>query len=225
MFRESYDYYVDRIGKHPNSLGWGLLQFDVLAHFRPFEHQDWIAPRPLLMIAGTEADTRHFSEDAVALAGPTAELFDIEGASHMDLYYKDPFVLQAVAKLTDFYNTNLKGCPPPPDALAGRPTAVRGAGHRFVLAGAASSTCVDGCRARQPLAPCAVATKAPDLPDKTARTGQRKRHLCSWPDCSATSCPQRAHRSGQPRSIGVGPRKITPLPWSTYPQVRSDVLA
>lgn len=107
MFRESYDYYVAGSNAHPNSIGWGLLQFDVLAHFHPFERQDWIAPRPLLMIAGTEADTRHFSEDAVTLAGPTAELFDIEGASHMDLYGTDEFVTPAVDKLTDFFTTHL----------------------------------------------------------------------------------------------------------------------
>ena len=34
MFRESYDYYVAGVGEHPNSTGWGLLQFDVLAHFQ-----------------------------------------------------------------------------------------------------------------------------------------------------------------------------------------------
>ncbi|MBS0480721.1 MAG: alpha/beta hydrolase [Proteobacteria bacterium] len=107
MFRESYDYYVDGVGEHPSSTGWGVLQFDVLAHFRPFEHMDWIAPRPLLMIAGTDADTRHFSETAVAKAGPTAELFDIPGATHMDLYYKDDMVPQVVDKLADFYGTHL----------------------------------------------------------------------------------------------------------------------
>lgn len=107
MFRECYDYYVDGIGKHPNSTGWGLLQFDVLAHFRPFEHMEWIAPRPLLMIVGSEADTKHFSEDAVKKAGKNAELFEIKGASHMDLYYKDKFVEQAVDKLNDFFTKNL----------------------------------------------------------------------------------------------------------------------
>jgi fermentation-respiration switch protein FrsA (DUF1100 family) len=107
MFREAYDYYEDGIGKHPNSTGWGVLQFDVLAHYRPFEHMDWIAPRPLLMIAGTEADTRHFSEDAVARAGKTAELFDVAGASHMDLYYKDEFVAAAVDRLAAFYAQHL----------------------------------------------------------------------------------------------------------------------
>lgn len=86
-----------------------MLQYDVLAHFRPFEHMEWIAPRTLLMIAGTEADTRHFSEDAVKVAGSNAELFDIEGASHMDLYYKDNFVDQeAVDKLVSFYQKYLQ---------------------------------------------------------------------------------------------------------------------
>ena len=107
MFRECYDYYVDGIGKHPNSTGWGLLQFDVLAHFRPFEHMEWIAPRPLLMIVGSEADTRHFSADAVKKAGKNAELFEIKGASHMDLYYKDEFVEQAVQKLNGFFTEKL----------------------------------------------------------------------------------------------------------------------
>lgn len=107
MFRECYDYYVEGPGKHPNSTGWGLLQYDVLAHFLPFEHMDWIAPRPLLMIVGTEADTRHFSDDAVRTAGSTAELYEIKGASHMDLYYKDNYVAEAVGKLTEFFTKNL----------------------------------------------------------------------------------------------------------------------
>lgn len=107
MFRECYDYYIVGEGKHINSTGWGLLRFDMLAHFRPFEKMEWIAPRPILMVVGTEADTRYFSEKAVELAGNNAELFDVEGASHMDLYYKDKFVLPVVEKLVNFYKENL----------------------------------------------------------------------------------------------------------------------
>ena len=68
---------------------------------------DWITPRPLLMIVGTEADTRHFSDDAVRTAGDNAELYEIEGASHMDLYYKDKFVAVAVEKLSSFFAEHL----------------------------------------------------------------------------------------------------------------------
>lgn len=108
MFRECYDYYVDGIGKHINSTSWEHLQFDVLAHFKPFEHMDWISPRKLLMIAGDKADTRHFSVDAVKSAGENAELFDIKGATHIDLYYKDEFVKIAADKLKEFFENNLK---------------------------------------------------------------------------------------------------------------------
>lgn len=107
MFRESFDYYVEGSHKHPASTGWGLLRYDELAHFHPFEHMDWIAPRRLLMIVGTDADTKHFSEDAVKQAGETAELYYIEGASHMDLYDTDKYVDRAVEKLTDFYHKTL----------------------------------------------------------------------------------------------------------------------
>ncbi|MFI6375700.1 alpha/beta hydrolase [Streptomyces sp. NPDC050546] len=108
MFGESYDYYRGPLGRHPRSTGWGLIRFDVFAHFTPFRNMEWIAPRPLLMVAGTEADTRHFSEDAVARAGDPAELYDIEGASHMDLYYRDEFIPQVVDKLVDFYGIHLQ---------------------------------------------------------------------------------------------------------------------
>lgn len=45
--------------------------------------------------------------DAVKQAGDNAELYTIDGASHMDLYYKDHYVDLAVEKLTDFYTKNL----------------------------------------------------------------------------------------------------------------------
>lgn len=108
MFREAFDYYGDGPNKHPNASGWGLLQYDVLAHYLPFEHMEWIAPRPVLMIVGSDADSRHFSENAVAKAGTNAELFEIQGATHMDLYCKEPYFTQAVDKLTAFYRENLK---------------------------------------------------------------------------------------------------------------------
>jgi fermentation-respiration switch protein FrsA (DUF1100 family) len=76
--------------------------------FFPFEQVDTIAPRPLLMIAGSEADTRYFSEEAVAKAKEPRELFVIPGATHIDLYDKPQFVTPAVAKLTEFFGKALK---------------------------------------------------------------------------------------------------------------------
>jgi uncharacterized protein len=41
-----------------------------------------ISPRPLLMIAGTKADTRFFSEMAIEKAKEPRELYLIEGDAH-----------------------------------------------------------------------------------------------------------------------------------------------
>ena len=51
---------------------------------------------------------RYHSEEAVKNAGENAELFDVNGASHMDLYYKDKYVEIAVDKLTDFFTRSLE---------------------------------------------------------------------------------------------------------------------
>lgn len=59
------------------------------------------------MIVGTEAATKGFSESAVAVAGDGAELFEIEGATHVDLYDIDRYVSQAVSKLADFFTESL----------------------------------------------------------------------------------------------------------------------
>ena len=103
MFAESYGYYRTPVGPHPRSTGWGVARFDLVAQFEPYRNNNWLAPRPLLMIVGTKADTRIFSEDGVARSGETAELFDIDGATHFDLYYRDEYVLQALEKLVEFY--------------------------------------------------------------------------------------------------------------------------
>lgn len=66
-----------------------------------------ILPRPLLMIAGTKADTARFSREAVEKAREPKELFWIEGANHVDLYDKEEYVPQAVAKMTEFFREHL----------------------------------------------------------------------------------------------------------------------
>lgn len=106
---EFVDYYKTPRGQHPRSTGaYALRSADLLDQFDAFADVAKISPRPLLMIAGTQAITRGFSEQAVATAGESAELYLIEGASHVDLYDRDPYVAQAVAKLVDFFNVHLR---------------------------------------------------------------------------------------------------------------------
>ncbi|MFI5634001.1 arylsulfotransferase family protein [Streptomyces sp. NPDC051664] len=66
-----------------------------------------ISPRPLLMIAGTEADTAYFSRQAIEKANEPKELFWIEGATHIDLYDKDACVPTVVTKMASFFKESL----------------------------------------------------------------------------------------------------------------------
>jgi uncharacterized protein len=60
---------------------------------------------PLLMIAGSDADTRYMSDDALPKATGTEdkELFLIDGAQHIETYWIDKYVDAAVEKLTGFF--------------------------------------------------------------------------------------------------------------------------
>ena len=65
--------------------------------------------KPLLMIAGSKADSLYMTEAAFATATGTKdkELFLIEGATHIETYWKQPYVNQVVEKLTRFYGKSL----------------------------------------------------------------------------------------------------------------------
>ena len=61
--------------------------------------------KPLLMIAGSKADTLYMTEDAFAKATGTKdkELFTIDGATHIETYWVPRYVDAAIEKLTAFY--------------------------------------------------------------------------------------------------------------------------
>ena len=65
--------------------------------------------QPLLMIAGSAADTRYMTEQAFAKATGTKnkELVLIDGASHIETYWKPEYVKQISAKLMQFFGKNL----------------------------------------------------------------------------------------------------------------------
>ena len=79
LYREVTDYYRTPLGQHPNSKNWFLLKsVDQIAEYSSYEHVDMISSRPLLMIAGTNADTRFFSEETIEKAKTPKELFLID---------------------------------------------------------------------------------------------------------------------------------------------------
>jgi len=104
-YREAYEYYRTPRAQHPNSANWIVLSsFDRIVGYDSYEHLDLLAPRPLLMIAGTDADTRYFSEKGIGKAQGPKELFLINGATHVALYDKEQFVGPAVDKLSMFFD-------------------------------------------------------------------------------------------------------------------------
>jgi uncharacterized protein len=105
---EGYEYYRTPRGQHPRSDNKMLVRsVDRLAQFDAYRFMAMISPRPLLMIAGTEAFSRYFSEEAVALAQEPKELLLIEGATHMSMYDQDEHVTPAVDKLDEFFGKAL----------------------------------------------------------------------------------------------------------------------
>jgi hypothetical protein len=69
-----------------------------------------LVDQPLLMMAGSKADTKYMADEAFAKAtnAKNKELFVIDGATHIQSYWKPEYVNKAVSKLIDFFGKNLK---------------------------------------------------------------------------------------------------------------------
>ena len=108
LYRQGYEYYW-RTHAHPGSTFkyttsslLDLMRFDATDQIE-------LINQPLLMIAGSEADTLYMSEDAFAKATGTKDkvLFKIDGAKHIETYWIPKYVDAAMKKLTEFYTRTL----------------------------------------------------------------------------------------------------------------------
>ncbi|KAL9597937.1 MAG: hypothetical protein Q9219_004827 [cf. Caloplaca sp. 3 TL-2023] len=99
FFKDAAAYYGTERGHHERSdQRVPLMSYDLLMGYDSFRFQHLIAPRPVLMVAGAEAQTRHFSEgvvggmvggnreDGEGKEGGNGELFVVQGKNHFDLY-------------------------------------------------------------------------------------------------------------------------------------------
>jgi len=85
-FRDLAEYYRNR-APHKRAPNESIPRsWDTLATFDAFRHNDMISPRPLLMITGTVAATKWYSDDGIAKAKEPKELMVIDGLTHADLY-------------------------------------------------------------------------------------------------------------------------------------------
>ncbi|KAJ6015207.1 hypothetical protein N7540_009798 [Penicillium herquei] len=104
-FRDLMSYYRTPRAFHPRATNTTLPRgWDIMANFDAFAHNYMISPRPLLMITGTKASTKWFSEDGVEKAKEPKECFVVDGLTHADLYDQ---VDEAGAKLVEFFGKSL----------------------------------------------------------------------------------------------------------------------
>ena len=108
LYREGYVYYY-RTHAHPNStVLYTMSSLLDLMTWDATTNMDLIN-QPLLMMAGSKADTKYMTDEAFAKAinAKNKELFLIDGATHIQTYWKPEYVSQAVKKLVSFFQTNL----------------------------------------------------------------------------------------------------------------------
>lgn len=109
LMREGHEYYRTSRGQHPNSDNKMLFtSTDKLFAFTAFAQIGIYLTQPLLMIAGSIADTRRFSEQAVELSNAEKELFLVDGATHIAMYDIPEYMNQALDKMIVFFGKHLK---------------------------------------------------------------------------------------------------------------------
>lgn len=109
LYRQGFEYY-GKTHAHPNStFRYTLSSLLALMNFDAASEMDLI-DQPLLMMAGSRADSLYMTEDAFQKAANAngKELFLIDGATHIETYWKPQYVNQAMGKLTQFFSDTLK---------------------------------------------------------------------------------------------------------------------
>lgn len=105
-----FNYYKTPRGYHERSVnsttGWRLTSALSFMNMPLLTYIKEISPRPILLIAGENAHSRYFSEDAYKAAAEPKELLIIPNAVHVDLY--DKLTIIPFDKLVDFFTKNLK---------------------------------------------------------------------------------------------------------------------
>jgi fermentation-respiration switch protein FrsA (DUF1100 family) len=100
-------YLTDR-NKDPNWRNETLLwSYDKMIQFSAIDTAGLLAPTPLLVIAGRQAETLDQSERLYERAQGVKEFYLIEGGTHFDFYDRPPYVDPAVAKINEFLTSHL----------------------------------------------------------------------------------------------------------------------
>ena len=108
LYRQGYEYYWKTHAcpgstfKYTTSSLLDLMGWDATDQIE-------LIDKPLLMMAGSKADTLYMTEDAFAKATGTKdkELFKIDGAAHIETYWVPKYVDAAMVRLSAFFGRTL----------------------------------------------------------------------------------------------------------------------
>lgn len=108
--KDYFDYYKTDRGFHERSINsnssWTITTPISLMNMPILTYIKEISPRPMLLIAGENAHSKYFSEDAYKAASEPKELMIIPNKVHTDLYDKTDVI--PFDKLETFFKENLK---------------------------------------------------------------------------------------------------------------------
>ncbi|WP_211089316.1 MULTISPECIES: alpha/beta hydrolase [Lactobacillaceae] len=103
--KEFYDFYRTQRGAANTTTQPTLTSFVKLLNFYSLSDIATVSPRPLLFIAGADAISLNFSEDAYAAAAEPKELYKVPNAGHVDLYDRTDLI--PFDKLGTFFHESL----------------------------------------------------------------------------------------------------------------------
>ncbi|MFC0812972.1 alpha/beta hydrolase [Paracoccus panacisoli] len=108
MYRQGYEYYWRTHAHTGSTFRYTTSSLLDLMRWDATDQIDLI-DQPLLMIAGSKADSLYMTEDAFPKATGTTdkEMFLIDGAAHIETYWVPEYVAAAMGKLTPFFARTL----------------------------------------------------------------------------------------------------------------------
>ncbi|MDH0893060.1 MULTISPECIES: alpha/beta hydrolase [unclassified Pseudomonas] len=107
--REAWEYYHTPRAQHPNAPGFMTARsLPQIITYDAYHKAEAFLTQPLQIVAGTQAGSKWMSDDLLARAASSDKSMHlIEGANHMSLYDKQPYVNEAVSVLADFFQSRL----------------------------------------------------------------------------------------------------------------------
>lgn len=104
-YKDAALYYSNPDNAHVRSTQLFLLRSgELLANYDSWHFNSVIAPRPVLLIAGRNSDTKSFSDEAFKKLAKPKELFLVDGSGHVDLYHD---LTQTLPKLVEFFAAHI----------------------------------------------------------------------------------------------------------------------